>query len=71
MDLLRNLFNWNGVLNTGHLYNYLFIIQMIRFGGNFGLFRAIRYKAVTEIKLPAFSPTMSEGRIVNWTVKEG
>lgn len=27
--------------------------------------------ATIPIKLPAFSPTMTEGKIVNWIVKEG
>ena len=29
------------------------------------------YFATIPIKLPAFSPTMTEGKIVNWIVKEG
>lgn len=37
----------------------------------YNLFKRLEFTAIIPIKLPAFSPTMSEGRIVNWTVKEG
>ena len=35
------------------------------------LLKSLNYLAVVELKLPAFSPTMTEGKITQWLVKEG
>ncbi len=36
-----------------------------------GILKKIKFNATIPIKLPAFSPTMTEGKIVSWNVKEG